>query len=1269
MTFSGDRMRLVPSPIKLTLVVLLSLLAMVFWGRPAVAGWVELRPGMSTAYDLQVDVESGQTVVRLRLHGFEREPVASGASRFEAVTVPGFATLRENGAPALPVLGVPLLLASSAAVVDVASTTVLVEAVVPAPFQAKPGRCGAGIASRRTCDLDIYNGDEAFPDSLVRVTQQGSMRGRFAMNLELRPFRFHPASRSMSVATELVVTLSAPLLQDVSGPLKSSTFQRLSRGGFYQQLSPTRDDEGRELLLVIVHDDLYPTLEPFVAWKESLGYEVKVLLLSEAGTTHVQLKETLQAAYDNWPVAPTYVLLVGDGDGAAKVPFVPSPYGCASDFLFSNLDGDDLYSDVLVGRISAHTPAEATMQLAKTIWYERDILLQSGGDWLSQSICISSSEGSGGSNDDVRSNVICNLQSEHGYDPADKLFHSNGKDKASIISGNLNQGRGWVTYLGHGSGHSWATTTPPYEVSHIQALSNGHLLPFIVDISCSNGEFDAAGGDCFAEAWMKTGSPEEPRGAVGIYSASTPTAWDEPAEMAVGMTKALLEQGIFHWSALAAAGRSYMMDVLPGGGHEEVCHQYVVFGDPTLQLRTRAPGLLDVDHPAAVPMGTFDFAVQVSQAGQPVVGATVALQLPGGNFSVAKTGASGAATLMVDAGVVGTARLTVSAADAVPYIADIETMVPGCGLLQADVAVSPCLSKWQISLFDADLNAVPGEVEGVTIAVHSSTDPQGVSVTLLESGVDSGKFVGEVTVNPSGSDGGLAVAHGDLATLVYQDEACGDGAGEKTFVVAIDCQGPVTDSVSFKDVKATSATVTFAADELASGNVLWGTSVPLDGAMPFGPGLVHEITLSGLSQETTYLVAVQGVDVAGNEALDDNEGGFYSFTTASCQPFCEGKQCGPDGCGGVCGGCCEGQVCQAGLCVGGPGCVVGSGPGCGGCACEDCVCDIDPYCCQVTWDDLCVEECIDQCGGCGSQADCAGKECGPNGCGGSCGECPMGWDCADGGTCVDNCEPSCLGVVCGTDGCGGSCGECGEGAFCIDGVCLEECGGVTFVGCCDGATQHYCEDGFQFVVDCAEQGLVCGWKASLGWYECVGEAQADPSGAFPLWCPGVCPPQCDGKECGPDGCDGSCGECGASAECIDGQCVSPCEPSCAGLDCGDDGCGGVCGECPMGLVCMAGHCQVGCIPVCDGRDCGDDGCGGTCGFCAPGMACSGEGTCGLAQQQGDVTAPPDVGATELEEERRPSGGCAAAGPAAPMAALLWCWALVLVVVIRRTSRA
>ncbi len=112
-------------------------------------------------------------------------------------------------------------------------------------------------------------------------------------------------------------------------------------------------------------------------------------------------------------------------------------------------------------------------------------------------------------------------------------------------------------------------------------------------------------------------------------------------------------------------------------------------------------------------------------------------------------------------------------------------------------------------------------------------------------------------------------------------------------------------------------------------------------------------------------------------------------------------------------------------------------------------------------------------------------------------------------------------------------------------------------------------------------------------------------------CEAVCVPDCDGKECGDDGCGGLCGQCDDGFFCNDAQlCEAVCVPDCEGKECGDDGCGDLCGQCDDGFFCNdAQLCEAACMPDCDGRCCGHDGCGGICpNVCDEGLACD-LGTC------------------------------------------------------------
>ena len=132
-------------------------------------------------------------------------------------------------------------------------------------------------------------------------------------------------------------------------------------------------------------------------------------------------------------------------------------------------------------------------------------------------------------------------------------------------------------------------------------------------------------------------------------------------------------------------------------------------------------------------------------------------------------------------------------------------------------------------------------------------------------------------------------------------------------------------------------------------------------------------------------------------------------------------------------------------------------------------------------------ECVDgYCTDC--TPECSGKSCGPDGCGGSCGDCPGGGAC-DAGQCPD-CQPDCAGLECGPDGCGGSCGLCDVGVACADDgqcSCSPECAGKECgpdgcggeCGICLG--DFACSDQSECVPDAYRAVLIQGhWTAGVG---------------------------------------------------------------------------------------------------------------------------------------------------------------------------------------------
>ena len=397
---------------------------------------------------------------------------------------------------------------------------------------------------------------------------------------------------------------------------------------------------------------------------------------------------------------------------------------------------------------------------------------------------------------------------------------------------------------------------------------------------------------------------------------------------------------------------------------------------------------------------------------------------------------------------------------------------------------------------------------------------------------------------------------------------------------------------------------------------------------------------------------------------------------------------------------CDGCGCEACVCALYPSCCTENWDVFCAASCEfDCGFDCSPCPPDPSCDGLeCGEYCGVNCGSCPETEvcylyqccvpQCDGKECGPNGCGGPCGECGPGDECAA-GSCVE-CKPKCEGKVCGPDGCGGECGVCKSQGQCVEGQCVadsclgacggqsqfecfcdnqclelndccpdfcevcpdvceepeDNCNGIGWTGCCDGKVIKYCDNGELKEQDCTTDPK-CGWKTGQqNYYDCGTDGAEDPSGDNPLDCSKVCQGDCEGKDCGDDGCGGSCGDCAGPSEICTDQAVC-CTPVCDGKECGPGGCGGNCGECEEGLNCDGGMCIDGvpggcqeadgpgcdgcgcedcvvaedsycletlwdalcvqyckecgttcpCFPDCENKTCGNDGCGGQCGEC------------------------------------------------------------------------
>ena len=266
----------------------------------------------------------------------------------------------------------------------------------------------------------------------------------------------------------------------------------------------------------------------------------------------------------------------------------------------------------------------------------------------------------------------------------------------------------------------------------------------------------------------------------------------------------------------------------------------------------------------------------------------------------------------------------------------------------------------------------------------------------------------------------------------------------------------------------------------------------------------------------------------------------------------------------------------------------------------------------------------------GCVPSCAGKECGDDGCGGSCGECPApSSTCNPAGLCAPvECESSkdCPGdLICYKEA--GFCVECAVSADCGENQkCTSNYLCVDVVACISDkdckAVDGVCDKEAGECVDCLT-ALDC----PAEWL-CVGKVCFEPAcQANEVRCNGQAVEICNETLTGFD----QVKNCPENQFCVAGKCLDHvCEPDAMFCDgevatlCNADGSGPAetvdCAA--VDLFCSGGECTA-CEPQCQGKECGDDGCGGDCGLCLSGTPCVQDGDkhvcgtpCDLAALQG-----------------------------------------------------
>jgi len=718
--------------------------------------FAELSPAAQDQYLSQgayVDFTYGDGVVQaeLSLSGVLSEQVALHGAEYLRLAVPGWSTGGEEGQAQLPVFRTALTIPEGVEVLaqsTVEDTRSLVTRRELAPVQpAIPEVEWGEELVPFTYDAAFYQSGGLTPEQPVWVSRPQVAGNNRTVDIEFRPFDYHPDTGHIDVATELSCVFY--LVPDTTvGP---------AAGG------STPTDAAADLVsaaaqadyLIITADAFYDAVLPLAEWKHKMGYQTYVAKMSSIGTTDVQIYNFIKAAYDADSVKPQYVLLVGDHENVPSYAITGHPYYGSStvwytDYTYSCVAGSDNYADLALGRLPGDTVSQITTMVNRILayevtpdtgnWYD-DVLLAgyyqddganhvedrwfmediqwaadflggdydfwSGTDPYNQGFTIHTKRvwASG-----TTSPLYYNTSSYPGRTTVPSSVSTAWIGKADEdISTVINSGVGMVLHRDHGYTGGWGD--PAYNTSNVSALVNGVKTPVVFSINCETGWFD--GGDYFGEAWVRNtnGGAVAYTGAVRVsYSGYNDSYF-------VGLMDCMYSNFDATWQSSRYANSwhvgqmlNYAKDrVFAGYGASDsyallTTRLHTLFGDPEMQIRTVTPSALSVTHTSTLYKDSSqNFLVSVLEGGVALAGALVCLSKGNSSdFWVGTTDANGQVTFAgITAHELGDYDLVVTSRNSTPYQGQVTAVNPVLVSLPSSVSEGSGVIQGSVSLIAA----------------------------------------------------------------------------------------------------------------------------------------------------------------------------------------------------------------------------------------------------------------------------------------------------------------------------------------------------------------------------------------------------------------------------------------------------------------------------------------------------------------------------------------------------------------------------------------
>ena len=719
--------------------------------------WIQFMSGEEKIPQINmIRSDFGRVEFEVKIFGMWSEELQTKGGAFSQLSIPDCGITNVIGEPKLPVIRKMVQIPYGAEVdVEVIASEVseksleelgIANRIIPVQPPI-PKIEGAWEKAEFVIHEDFYQIDQFFPTQVAKKGEIAIIRGHRFVTIEIYPVSYNPVSERLRLYSDVKIRVN------LTGSDRSTTETMLAR-----YASPPFEEICQDLFinystyadllkgipplpigyLVIVHADFYSSVAPLVEWKTKKGFHVTVLQVPDIGTSTAAIKDSIESAYYNWPIPPTYVLLFGD------VGWIPTYNGTysysATDLYYVQMDGD-MFADIGRARFPVRNTTEATNMVNKLLYYENPT--SPDLEWMRHECFIASSD-HGQMAEFTHRYVIYNYLVPNGVE-VDSIWARLG-GSTSDITNSVNAGKSVVCYSGHGYPGGWGCV--PFNQTNVENLSNQNEYPLVLSHACSTNPFDYT--ECFGETWVKVPN----KGGIAFWGASASSYWDEDDRLEKDMFKSAFEDTCYSVVSMTDKALWYLYQYY--GDVSSVRYyfdMYNVNGDPSVDIWTYVAEDLLVDFPSTIAMTPSEVTITVETESGPLYGALVCLRKGDEVFETGYTDELGQVTLYPSPLTPGNVELTITGHNVLPF-EDIIMVVPGAYIV---------FDSWSVD--DDSLGESQGNSDGDVDFAETIELP-----IVLKNLGDSTAFNVEAT---------LSTTH-PLITIIDNQETYGDIAAHDT---------------------------------------------------------------------------------------------------------------------------------------------------------------------------------------------------------------------------------------------------------------------------------------------------------------------------------------------------------------------------------------------------------------------------------------------------------------------------------------------------------